>query len=470
MYNSQVDANHLLLTALRLLLCLTVFGCHDEDPLQEVASHEISDALMDGDSSASVSDGARGGDQFDLRPQLSCVEPYGTGAFRAHWGYVNHGPRREMRKVGPRNKFMPKPEDQGQPTLFQRGIHADVFTTVFAKRRSSSWQLDDYVALADSKSPRCGSDAGAGGDPDAGSHDAGRDGGPDGGTLRLTRIYSGPNMIPLHGVAIAVDAAQRVFIKRTDLQGVHVIANGVQSLYLSEERLGEASGEQRPIPANDVALAPDDSLLVLTGASILRSTAADVATTHLAEGGASFSLVATGRFLAARSNALVVISEGAVSPLRPPAPCAADVADLAVDRTGAFLAIEGCNGGPLVRGNVDSGTFETLFDFFAPRMLDGKHISHFRCISTAPTGGFYVLLEFDQSDEAQRDVHLYHFAADFSEERGMAEIKTSPSFAQTAASGIEVGDTTFFYNCSLAVDPRGDIFVASDDQVWRAGP
>ena len=87
-----------------------------------------------------------------VRPILECVEKISNRKFRAHWGYNNPGKAKKIR-VGRRNRFRPRPSNQGQPTEFQSGRVEDVFTTEF--RLAQVWILDGKFATATRRSKRC---------------------------------------------------------------------------------------------------------------------------------------------------------------------------------------------------------------------------------------------------------------------------------------------------------------------------
>lgn len=67
----------------------------------------------------------------NLIPLLSCVQDNGDGTFTAHFGYLNQTASAITLPLGPKNMFVPPPNDRGQPTVFQPGENDDVFQVTF---------------------------------------------------------------------------------------------------------------------------------------------------------------------------------------------------------------------------------------------------------------------------------------------------------------------------------------------------
>jgi hypothetical protein len=70
-------------------------------------------------------------------PVLECVRDNGGGSFTAFFGYNNLSGAVQSIPVGGANRFSPSPENRGQPTSFQPGRHANVF--------SVTWNGDNLV-------------------------------------------------------------------------------------------------------------------------------------------------------------------------------------------------------------------------------------------------------------------------------------------------------------------------------------
>jgi len=67
----------------------------------------------------------------NLIPLLNCVQDNGNGTFTAHFGYLNQTASAITVPLGPKNMFVPPPNDRGQPTVFQPGENDDVFQVTF---------------------------------------------------------------------------------------------------------------------------------------------------------------------------------------------------------------------------------------------------------------------------------------------------------------------------------------------------
>lgn len=82
-----------------------------------------------------------------ILPIRECVTYFGSGAYRAHFGYYNPNPVTVTIPIGEQNRISPDPMDRGQGTVFLPGRH---FSTVSADYDGSiiSWKLDDNIAYA----------------------------------------------------------------------------------------------------------------------------------------------------------------------------------------------------------------------------------------------------------------------------------------------------------------------------------
>jgi hypothetical protein len=67
----------------------------------------------------------------NLIPLLNCVDDNGDGTFTAHFGYLNQTSSAITVPLGPKNMFVPPPNDRAQPTVFQPGENDNVFQVVF---------------------------------------------------------------------------------------------------------------------------------------------------------------------------------------------------------------------------------------------------------------------------------------------------------------------------------------------------
>jgi uncharacterized repeat protein (TIGR01451 family) len=96
--------------------------------------------------------------EANVTPILECVEPLAGSVYRAHFGYLNHGPEAVTVPIGADNAFTPVPEDRGQPVRFQPGRAPDVFQVDF--EGTIKWTLTGHSETASASSKRCASKSG----------------------------------------------------------------------------------------------------------------------------------------------------------------------------------------------------------------------------------------------------------------------------------------------------------------------
>jgi hypothetical protein len=89
-----------------------------------------------------------------VRAMLHCVDPVGPDSLVAFFGYRNDSGREVKIDIGPDNKFIPSPEDRGQPMTFAPGKIRDAVGVRF--KSSISWLLQGKIVTADATSPKCG--------------------------------------------------------------------------------------------------------------------------------------------------------------------------------------------------------------------------------------------------------------------------------------------------------------------------
>lgn len=89
-----------------------------------------------------------------LAPVLECSWDNGNGTRTLVWGYDNPTPSTLNIDIGNKNKMSPGAENQGQPTLFQPGRYANVFTTVVTGT-SADWRLGNNTAALGSGTATC---------------------------------------------------------------------------------------------------------------------------------------------------------------------------------------------------------------------------------------------------------------------------------------------------------------------------
>ena len=89
-----------------------------------------------------------------LQPLFNCIEPITGGGFIAYFGYNNPNDVAVAIPIGANNRFIPTPEDRGQPTNFLPGQHMQAFAAT-SSGSALIWQLDGSNASANNGSPHC---------------------------------------------------------------------------------------------------------------------------------------------------------------------------------------------------------------------------------------------------------------------------------------------------------------------------
>jgi hypothetical protein len=130
-----------------------------------------------------------------------------------------------------------------------------------------------------------------------------------------------------------------------------------------------------------------------------------------------------------------------------------------------FLDQVGCNGSPLLRGNVDGTSVGILFDTFIgqPNASSPVSAQNFLCSNRDPSGGFNIVVN-DASDNSPR---LYHIDEDAHGSSGVTRIDTVPSLTQAKRSN---GEVFGFLYCSVATAQDGTIFIQTYHQLWKVYP
>lgn len=289
-------------------------------------------------------------------------------------------------------------------------------------------------------------------------------------TRTLTQVLGGgPWMLGQETAGMAVDAQDNVYL--TDKDNVFVVAGASVNVYMTAAEAASIGG-QAPgfVEFHDLDRGPDNNLYLLTDGWILQSGAAHQGTllrtvsdivfpNYL--GVVSESLIAVvgndGMWLAKPAgNALLYDS----NTLQGGTDCATQ--DLALQTSGMFVYQPGCNGSPIVRGNVDGSGTDVLFQWM-PGTPNALSVQNFLCSAPDPAGGFYTIIE----DEVTSHSRLVHFDSCFTPTSGFHDVPLAPSLADAAAASM--GPLTFRY-CSIAVSPAGKIFIQTFDQLWRVDP
>jgi hypothetical protein len=137
--------------------------------------------------------------------------------------------------------------------------------------------------------------------------------------------------------------------------------------------------------------------------------------------------------------------------------------DLRIGPSGVFLYEPGCNGAPLLRGNVDGSGVGVLYQGTVFQAPPSPYTPNFTCLARDPAGGFYVMVgavDFEAPN-------LYHVTEDASGTHGLELIDTVPTFSFAAKTQSE---TFAFDFCSLAVGPDGAVYYQTYSQLWKVSP
>ncbi len=86
----------------------------------------------------------------DVEPTVQCVERFGDGDFRAHFGYTNRGSRVDRLTPGtPWNSFSPQPTDRGQGAIYLPDDHPDTVQVEFKQGENRiQWTLGTTTVAA----------------------------------------------------------------------------------------------------------------------------------------------------------------------------------------------------------------------------------------------------------------------------------------------------------------------------------
>ncbi len=260
---------------------------------------------------------------------------------------------------------------------------------------------------------------------------------------------------------IAVDATNRVYI--ADYENVFVIDGSSVGRYLTlaEAQISASTSNQ----FNDLDIGPDGVLYILTDTALLHSSIAHQASLWQSVTASQLGVVSPDNVAA------VVIYDGLWqfsdaanqrvydnASLVDNTSCACK--DLAVSRSGEFLYQPGCNGSPLLRGNIDGSGIYALYqtDTFGTSPL---HAHNFLCSARDPQGGFCVFLQ------GISDSQLYHLCEDSTTTSGVQEIPTAPTFQNAQSS--DVNFRAFWY-CSMAVGQDGAVYLQTFSELWKISP
>jgi hypothetical protein len=301
---------------------------------------------------------------------------------------------------------------------------------------------------------------------DGGSSDAG-----DGGGRALVQIVGGaPWGDPESAAQIAVDHHDRVYV--LDSSMVYVVIGSTIQGYMSVSEAQAIAGAPMIDQLRDLDIASDDTLLILLDHAVIQSTAAHTGIvlhswtsspellnpSRLGVIAPSRAVVTDnhGLHTVTASGSLLVYDAGQVQSGQG---CVVD--DLAMSYSGAFLYQVGCNGSPLLTGNVNGSGVATLYRTAQQGPFD---VQNFECTARDPAGGFYSLVSMASTMQPS----LYHIAANAMGGSGPVEVPTVPSLVQ-AKQQAGNGSLAFDF-CSLAVAVDGNVFIKTADQLWRLAP
>ena len=90
----------------------------------------------------------------DLTPIVECVWSNGNGTSDIAWGYNNPSTKVVHIDIGNKNKMAPSPDDRGQPTDFEIGMHHNVFVTTVTGS-SLEWRLGNNKESPSGSTPAC---------------------------------------------------------------------------------------------------------------------------------------------------------------------------------------------------------------------------------------------------------------------------------------------------------------------------
>ena len=255
---------------------------------------------------------------------------------------------------------------------------------------------------------------------------------------------------------IAVDDDNRVFV--VDDEHVYMVVGDEVTIWYEPE---EPVDRVRDVDVHD------GEVWILTDSAVLRSTAPSVAEVEydLAQLTVIRHLGVVSPDVAAithRNEGLWLATPDGLGPtlleeeLLGGTSCATQ--DLAVSKTGRFLYQPGCNGSPIVMGDVHGGPTEVFFDDAFTR--DDIYWNAL-CSTRAPESGFYSLTHTGQAPV------IHYVPEEPGSEFEWSAIPTSPSLEQLEESSDE---PFAFRYCAVAVAPDDTLFIQTRSQLWRGDP
>lgn len=269
-------------------------------------------------------------------------------------------------------------------------------------------------------------------------------------------LYDAPWHVDQTTGGIAVDDQNRVFV--ADQERVYMVVGEEVSVW------HETSGFTDRVRDVDVH---DGVIWILTDQTVLRSTAPGISVVEhdLSELVFVHHLgVVSGEEIAIthRNEGLWLATPQGLGPtlledeLMGGTSCAAQ--DLAVSKTGRFLYQPGCNGSPLVLGDVQGGPTEVFFeDDFTYDDIYWNAL----CSTGAPGSGFYSVTYSELAPV------LHYVPEEPGSELDWRVVPTSPSLGQLEDDATE---SFAFRYCGISVAPDDTLFLQTRSQLWRGDP
>lgn len=261
----------------------------------------------------------------------------------------------------------------------------------------------------------------------------------------------------------AVDSRERLYV--SDGNNIFVVEGGTASVYLGAADITAASPDG-PVTVQSVDVDADDILYFLAGTHIFTSiVAGKLSMLHQLRGPYvhwlgvvdANRMIVFDYYLAGAE----VVTPAAETPLYDggtvmgATDCAAE--SVATQRDGIFFYLPGCNGYPLIKGNIDgSGAAVLLQSDLSPRL----YADNFESVTRNPYGGFVASVENNAGSWNNALIQI-------AEDGTWSEIPTNPPM-ETFVN--QIGDIFEFHARPVAVGPSGAIYLVGRHSIYRAGP
>jgi hypothetical protein len=282
----------------------------------------------------------------------------------------------------------------------------------------------------------------------------------------FTQILSGgPWTFGQEAAGMAVGLDETVYLANGDT--LWQVKNGVPSIFLGPAH-GTFKFTDVDIDSNGVLYIFDDAIL---GGRILTSSSEGTYSVHRDASVVGYltfphfmGVVDSNEIALTSREGLSVVTDQGTSlthnstAFHGSSECASE--DLAVQWTGAFSYQEGCNGTPMVLGDVSSGTPRVVRLEDSP--LPYTYLDT-GCTTRNPLGGFVSIVFFDPNDSP----NLVLFSEDANNTTGWNIQETTPTIDAVRANSTE---TFSFDYCSIAASQSGKIYYQTYSQLWVFTP